>query len=860
MDSFPNSKVTEKAASIYEEAEVKKTNFFEFLWGKRYREYFGKEVIAPTVNLDTLFGGVTPVRRGGGHQSESLRLRDKQGREYVMRALRKNAAQYLQAVLFKDQYIEGQFENTLAENLLMDVFTGSHPYAPFTIDKLAEAIGIYHTKPVLYYVPKQKALEEYNFDYGDALYMIEERADEGHGDKKNFGYSNNLISTDDLRKNLSKDSEYVLDEKMYIRARLFDMLIGDWDRHQDQWRWAEFKEGDKTIYKPVPRDRDQAFSIFGDGFLMGYLTNSIPGLKGMRSYSEDLKNPKWFSYSAYPLDIRLINADKKVWDEQVAIIQNNITDKVIDDALNKLPKEVKDETVDDIKRKLKGRRKNLQKIANKYYKYLNRFQVVTGTNKDDWFEIERFVNGDTKITINRIIDGKKSDLVLERHYKKETTKEIWIYGLDDNDVFKVTGTNPKTAIKIKIIGGLGNDSYEIDLHKNIKVYDHESKKNTFKSDKINKKLTDDYATNTYDYNKLKSTSNALSPAIGFNPDDGIKLGVKNVINVNGFERNPFTRRHALSAYYYFATSGYELNYYGEYANIFKGWNLGIEANYNSPNFARNFFGFGNNTPNPEAKKEEENLDFNRIKIEQFHIGSFLKWRGHLGAQIKASANLQTFNVERTAGRFLETQYAANDRIFTTQQFFTTELGYYYHHSDNEAFPTLGVEFDVKFGYTDNVKNNRSFGYNVSSLAITHKIIPNGRLVLATKAKGHFTFGNDFEFYQSATLGGNEGLRGFRNERFNGKNAFYQTTDIRWNIRRIRTEIMPLNIGVYAGFDYGKVWGTPSSLVNPLHISNSLNTSYGGGFFVNAANLFVGSVGLFNSTDGTRFTFNLGFDF
>jgi hypothetical protein len=29
------------------------------------------------------------------------------------------------------------------------------------------------------------------------------------------------------------------DEDEYIKARLFDMLIGDWDRHYDQWRWAE---------------------------------------------------------------------------------------------------------------------------------------------------------------------------------------------------------------------------------------------------------------------------------------------------------------------------------------------------------------------------------------------------------------------------------------------------------------------------------------------------------------------------------------------------------------------------------------------------------------------------------------------
>ena len=424
---FPNAKLKEKKASVYTEEEVKKNKFYKFLWGKRYREYFGTKVVAPTVNIDTLYGGLTPTRRGGGHQSKSLRLEDKNGSEYVMRALRKNAVQYLQAVVFKDQYVEGQFNNTLTEDLLMDVFTGSHPYAPFTIDKLAEAINIYHTKPILYYVPKQKGLGIYNDEYGDELYMIEERTADKHEDKKNFGYSKDLISTDDLRKNLAKDEKYILDEETYIRARLFDMLIGDWDRHQDQWRWAEFEEGDHVVYRPVPRDRDQAFSIFGDGFLLNFLTSSMPGLKGMRSYEEDLKSPKWFSYSAYPLDMTLISkSGKEVWDAQVKKIQNQITDEVINSAFLKFPKEVRDETVDEIKRKLKGRRKNLQKISDKYFKYLNEFQVVKGTNKDDLFEIERFVNGDTKITISRIKDGKKADILLNRRYKYDITKEIWI--------------------------------------------------------------------------------------------------------------------------------------------------------------------------------------------------------------------------------------------------------------------------------------------------------------------------------------------------------------------------------------------------------------------------------------------------
>ncbi len=321
--SFPNR----KTASIYTKKETSKGGFYKTFWGDRYRKYYSADINVRTVNLDTLYGGLTPVRKGGGHQSKSLRLVDETGREYVMRALRKDAVQYLQSVVFKDQYVEGQFRNTYTEGLLLDVFTGAHPYAPFVIADLSDAIGVYHTNPELFYVPKQKVLEAFNDEFGDELYMIEERTDSGHGDKASFGFSNEMISTDDLLNKLIGDEDFVLDEQAYIRVRLFDMLIGDWDRHEDQWRWASFKEKKKTIYRPVPRDRDQAFSIMADGAFLSVATKAIPALRLMQSYDEELKSPKWFNLEPYPLDMALINgSDKKVWDNEVKYIVDHLTD------------------------------------------------------------------------------------------------------------------------------------------------------------------------------------------------------------------------------------------------------------------------------------------------------------------------------------------------------------------------------------------------------------------------------------------------------------------------------------------------------------------------------------------------------
>jgi hypothetical protein len=856
--TYPKSKTTQKKASIYTTKEINKGSFYRFLWGERYRKYFGTKVNAPTVDLDTLFGGLKPVRKGGGHQSKSLRLKDKKGREYVMRALRKNAVQYLQAVAFKDQYIEGQFNDTETEDLLNDVFTGSHPYAPFTIGKLSDAAGIYHTNPVLYYIPKQNSLGHFNSEFGDELYMIEERAASGHGDKASFGFADKVISTDDLLKNLSKNENHILDENAYIKARLFDMLIGDWDRHEDQWRWATFKQGKQTIYRPIPRDRDQAFSIFGDGALLNVATSIIPSLRLMQSYKEELRSPKWFNLEPYPLDITLIsNANKNDWDTQVKIITSNITDEIIEEAFSNFPLEVRDKTIKEIKTKLQGRRKNLQKISDSYFYHLNNFQVITGTNKDDWFDIERLPNGHTKITAYRIKKGEKGAVFHQKTYSKSETKEIWIYGLEDDDKFVVKG-DAKNLIKVRIIGGQNNDVYNILNGKKVKIYDYNSKKNTFITHKGSKKLTDDYNTNVYDYKKLKNNQFLIAPTIGFNPDDGLKIGISNKYTAFGFERNPFTSQHVLNTSYYSATNGFNLNYSGEFANVFKSWNLGVKATFTSPNFAFNYFGLGNNSLNPNANDSEEE-EYNRVRIKEISAGTFVHWKGDLGAKIKIGVNFQNYKVENTLGRFINSNLNPNDDVFKGQRFVNTEASYQFDNTDNPIFTTKGMNILLKLGHTSNLKNNNNFTYFIPAISFDYKLISSGKLVLATKLKSHLNFSDSFEFYQAAAIGGNNGLRGYRNQRFTGKNSFYQSTDLRLLLNKFKTSIVPLNVGLYGGFDYGKVWGTQSLTVNPAAAKN-WNNSYGGGVFFDVANMLGANVAAFNSDDGLRIVFSLGFNF
>ncbi|QHI37106.1 hypothetical protein IMCC3317_24840 [Kordia antarctica] len=853
---YPETFPEEVLASVYTKEETDKSNFYKFLWGDRYRKQYSTPVKAPTVDLDTLFGGLKPVRMGGGNQSKSLRLEDKNGTQYVMRALRKQALRYLQAVLFKDQYIKGQFDDTVTEDLILDVFSGAHPYAPFAVGPLADAVGIYHTNPVLYYVPKQNALGQFNEDFGDELYMIEEHTSEGHSDKASFGYQNELESTDDFIKKLHKDEDIVVDEASYIRARLFDMLIGDWDRHQDQWRWIEFKENGKRVFRPLPRDRDQAFSKMSDGFVLGVATTVIPTARLLLSYDKDIKDVKGMNVEPYPLDMEIIQqSGKDVWDAQVKAIQDGLTDEVIEKAFLAFPEEVRDESMEKIIMYLKGRLKNLQAISDRYYKVINNLAVIKGTNKDDWFDVKRMINGQTKVTAYRIKGGEKKDIFHERIYDRSETEEIWIYALDDDDVFHVSGYG-RNLIKVRLIGGQNNDTYDIKNGDKVTYYDYKSKKNTIKTGEGHKVLTDNYETNVYDYKKLKNGTTQLLPSLGFNPDDGMKVGFSAMRTNYGFARNPYTSRHSFRAAYYFATSGFDVGYLGEFNNVIGRWNLLLGVDFTSPNYAVNFFGFGNNSSNANADDDDgldANLDYNRVKIRTLKFTPALVWRGQLGGSLRAGLVYESNEIERSPGRFLDQNLPANSTVFDQQDFYGVNAKYHFENRDNQAFPTMGMEVSLETGYKNNVSTSKGFGYVIPEFTIDHRLISSGRLVLATKLRGHVNFGDEFEFYQGATLGANTGLRGFRNQRFTGKSAFVQTTDIRWNVRKVKTELVPLTIGLFGGFDYGRVWadGDPSK---------KWNTSVGGGIWLNGADVLTANLSLFNSEDGPRFAFGLGFGF
>ena len=836
---YPKNSSEYSQASIYDSAMTKKNKFYEFLWGKHYREYYSKKIKVKNLALDTLFGGVKTDRAGGGHQTKSLRLETKNGNEYVIRALKKSGVRFLQSVAFKNQYVIDEFTGSYADKFLLDFYTTSHPYTPLVIGEMADKLGIRHTTPQLFYIPKQETLKNFNENFGDELYYLEDRPMETEENP------NKVVGTDEVILNLAKDEKYKIDKKSWIKARLFDMLIGDWDRHHDQWKFEARKENGNVIYSPIPKDRDQAFTKY-DGFVTGIIME-FPELKHMQTFDNEIESVKWFNREPYPLDLVFAkNSIQKDWLNEAEFIQNNLSENDIRLAFKNLPNEVQDEISEDLIKKLLVRKKDLPKYASQYYHLLNQKVILTGTDKKDRFVITRFPNNETAIKIIRL---KKSgeELQSSKLYSGKITKEIFLYGLDDDDEFLVEG-NEKSTIKLSLLGGLDNDKYSISNSKKVKIFDYKTKKNDFEN-KGNSRLilTDDYDINQYNYRNPKYNVFTTFINGGFNPDDDVIIGGNAVYTVNDFIKNPFAQKHHFIANYFTGTNGYEFAYNGIFPKYVGGWFYGLDARITSSHYIKNFFGIGNKSVNP---KDEFGDNFNNVRAREFAFSPSINWNKN-ASTFSAKLNYEILRIEKTENRFVSLRNVVNEDVFHSKHFGGADLSFVYENFDNPANPKLGMKFDIRTVYNMNLQNtNRQYASVETGLGFLHYLTNNKKLVWSSYAKAKWLLGNDYEFYQMATLGGNHDLRGFSFNRFYGKNSLFQTSDLRYEVGKIKNSILPLTYGFFGGFDLGRVWV-------PNEYSKKWHNSFGGGFWLNAVDAISVNASYFKSSDGGRVVVGIG---
>ncbi|CAL2108450.1 Calcineurin-like phosphoesterase [Tenacibaculum sp. 190524A02b] len=830
-------------ASIYPKEDTKVSGFHEFMWGDLHRAKYGEQIKVPVLELENVFGGLKPIRRGGGNQTNSLRLENSEGKQYVLRSMYKDGSRIMGGIL----------KGTFLIDVVQDIFTMSHPYAAFIIPDMAASVNIYHTNPKLYYMPKQPALGSYNDIFGGGLYLLEERPAGDREDVASFGKSKKIINTMDVLEKLRKNGKHSVDQQWTMRSRLFDMVIGDWDRHEDQWRWASFKtEKGKTYYRPIPRDRDQPFSKF-DGVMIPVFKQLAPLVRNMQTFDHDIKNMKW--YNNYPrfFDAEFLNQlTLKDWLKQAAYIQKHLTDEVIEAAIKKLPAKIYALDGEETIAKLKSRRDKLQDIARRYYKKQAKTVQVVGTDKDDVFTVERVNNEETKITVYQ-----KKHKIFERVFKTNETKEVQLYGLNGKDTFTISG-KVDNSILLRLIGGQDHDVYTdasavSGWSKKTKIYDYASKKNTINGSKETADLrSDNYHRNTYNHRDIENNTTLVLPSIGSNPDDGFFFGASVVHTRQGFKKQPFASEHTFTANYFSAINGFDVEYNGEFTEFIGNWNLALRAKATSDNYAINFFGWGNESEFDTNK----DLDFYRIKRSELSFTPSLLRRYRGGNVLRLSGVIEGIRVQNTPDRNITNYTLSPINIFDTNYFVGGELSFTHQRTDDISFPTKGMDFETTIGAKSKLNDfDRRFGYIKSSMAIYQNLVQNRSVVWASKIGTHINIGNRFEVYQAATLGGDSTLRGFNRQRFTGTESFYHSNDLRVRFGEIKTSFLPLEAGVSAGFDYGRVWSPYSTNSKKWH------TSYGGSVWLSGIDLFTLNISYFQgNANENRVAFGVGFAF
>lgn len=843
---------------IYKQDSINEALFFKTIWGKKYKDAYATPISAKVANLDSLYGGLTVVRENNTKDYKNLILRDRAGNLYNLRALQKQALKVLdRRDIVKNENPENQdvdedqnTDFTTPETYGSEFYTASHPYATLAIPTLADSINIFQNRPNLIYVPKQRALKNYNADFGDELYYISVAPSENNEGDRIFQYARDIETTDDILLKLRKANNVKIDEETYIKARLFDMLIGDWDREPDHWRWAlYYTKGNDSVYVPIARNRNDAFASL-DGDILD-VARSIFGSSHQRHiYTENLTDFKWFNAEGIILDRALLQkSNSSQWKFVAEKIQSQLTDEVIDIAFDNVPIATRDESLEETITTLKARRDNLVTIAQAYYKYLNELRTIKGTDGANYFEITRNGDGSTIVKEFDYINTTKGTLQKEVTYYEDQTKQVWVYGLGGDDYFEVNGTG-KGHTLVRMVGGHGHDTYTIKNSHRTRVYDHKSKPNTVaEKNGAVVRLTDLYTLNTYDYRKQVGSENNFTATAGYNPDYDARVGLQYTYEINGFSRNPFSKRHRLNANYYFGTTSFDLAYQGEIANLYKTFNLSFGGRVTSPNYVFNYFGYGNETKNPQ---EALGFDANRVEVQTFSGNIGLLRNSYFGSFFKLQTRLEAITVNSTITGIENPENAALPE--DTKYYGTLEGIYSYRSFDNARNPSRGMLFDLNLGITENFEEmERVFGFLHTRLGFYNSLTSNEKLVLRTNVQGQFNFGNRFDFYQAVTLGGSNGLRGFRQDRFAGKSSLVGSADVRYSFGEFRIELFPMQVGVYGGADLGRVW-TPSGSSQRWH------NSYGGGLWLNGRGGLTFTSSLFHSTEDTRFVFGLNFGF
>ncbi len=814
--------------------QYRASGLHELMLGRDYRSLWTTPITVPILDLGSFAGGLRPVSKGGGFQTKSLLLVGADGREFFFRSIDKDPSATLPLEL----------RPTVAGSVVRDQTSSAFPTAPLVVDRLLRAAKIPHGPARLYVLPKDQRLGQFEAQFAGLMGFLEDRIGGASGPAATWGGASEIIDSDSLFARTGRSPDDRVDARALLKARLFDVLIGDWDRHSDQWVWARFSDSVPRVWIPIPRDRDQAFAKY-DGLLLSVARTSTPILINFGPKYPYLPGATW---NGRDIDRRfLVELEWPEWKSAVTALQTSLTDSVIADAVGALPAEHRAIKGEALSKALRQRRDDLPKAAEKYYRLLGEQVDVHATAQSDQAQFIRVGKDTAELTLSRSGGSGPSTPYYQRRFDSRTTKEVRVYlGAGDD---RLVANGPATAgPQLRALGEEGRD---------VLVDSIRSKREKFYDDSTGPSHTEGYDS------KIDRRSDIAPPRdkkelpprdwgqrwipytwASYGPDIGLFIGGGRILTVYGFRKYPYASRHRFLAGIATGPWTYRLDYHGDFRREDSRTYFDLRARASGVEVI-SFHGFGNEIPAPgdnefyrvtqDAYGIQPSIALSIGPHSELQVGPLLKYAStdnHPDRFLATLGDLYgTGNFGELGGR-LTLRHDTRDREQAAQRGLYLEL-------TGTLYPAL---WDVDSVFGEVHGEARTFLTAHAPLDPT----------LALRVGGKKVWGQ-YPFFESAFLGGASNVRLGTVNRYAGDASAYGSAELRLALARFEL-ILPTQLGVFGLADVGRVYLAGES-------SDTWHSAFGGGLSLSyLQRAYTFSVALAAGDERTAVYVQAGFGF
>jgi hypothetical protein len=753
-------------------AQFARGDLHRLVFGANYRDLWTLPITAPVLNLDTFAGGLTPKERGGGQQTLSLRLEGDDGLEYVFRLLEKDPTPGLPR----------RFRGTVVNQIVRDQISSANPGGPPVASAILDATGILHARPRLFVMPSDRRLGAFRKDFAGKVGYIEERPDDG------FGGGDRLVDSGDLLELLAKDPSNQVHAREFLAARLVDQLIGDWDRHRDQWSWAGFKRHRRTVWRPVPRDRDQAFARFDSPLVR--LAQPKLG-----RFDEHYPSTVSLTWNGNDFDRRLLTGlAGRDFDSVAAALQVLITDSVIRSAVQRMPSAYQPRWGERMVAALQARRDGLREQARKYYRLLAEDVDVHATDADETVEAAR--EDDGALTI-RIRENGAPVPYYERRFEPSETREVRLFLHGGTDRVNLRG-EASGGPTIRIVREAERDTIATaPAFRRLAQYDPLPEPPAAENE-------DSAAPDPSPRDWGGSTS--LTPTGGFDSDRGLLVGARASRTDYAFRRTPYGSRFQAGVEYAPALGRFRTELSADIRRIDPRTRLGLRVQASGMEVVR-FTGFGNETPAPGG------TGFFQVDQWQFAVAPALERSPKPGLRVWGGPLVRYTATDRGQDRLVSRQRPRGTDGFGR---IGTHAGIEIIGGDSGGAPARVVRLSASGEVFPPVWDvSGTYGSMTAEMSTW---LPFGKRgtgpALAARVGARRVWG-PFPYDDAAFLGGEHTLRGYLFQRFAGDASLYGRVELHVPVARVLEHLIPTKIAAFALGDAGRVWadGARSSQVH-----------------------------------------------